>query len=278
MRSDSGCVYLLKGYRNEFLRFNTRADSWCSLQPAPAGVNVKWDKGSWIVSDGEHSIYAHKAKYHEFWRYDLVADSWIAAPLVAMPRTGSAGLKKTKEGSCAAWAGSAIYAFKGGNTQEFWLFMPGTNEWTELDTLPRYGSTMKNRKVKAGAGLACLDERVWALKGGKTREFWCYEPDTVVLARPGREGVQALPMAFVRGLALSICPNPAPRNTAVRLTCTWPPDARARLALYDAAGRRVSSFAVHRSSFAVRLAVPAGVYFVRLSAGPSLLARKLVIE
>lgn len=46
-------AYLLKGYRNEFYRYDPVANEWKTLLDAPIGVNnrIKYDAGSWLVSE-----------------------------------------------------------------------------------------------------------------------------------------------------------------------------------------------------------------------------------
>jgi len=189
-------AYLLKGYRNEFYKYNTASDSWYTLRPAPVGANQKWDKGSWLAYDGAHTIYAHKANYHEFWKFDTDTDSWNTTPLVAMPIPGSGGRKKSKDGGCGVWAGDMILALKGGNTQESWAYYPVGNVWDERDTVPKVGSTLEKKKVKAGADIVNAGGTIYAMKGNKSREIWRYAPaggdELVMYAGSSREPREAM--------------------------------------------------------------------------------------
>jgi Tol biopolymer transport system component len=154
------------------------------LAPAPVGQNAKWDKGSWLAYDGDSLIYAHKAKYHEFYAYNLNTDTW-GPSLEPMPIAGSGGSKKSKDGGCAVWVDGAVFALKGGNTQEFWMYSPLIEGWPmELDTIPSVSHTGKKKKVNAGSDMAVCDGRIYALKGNKTRDLLRY-------ALPGG-GVDAL--------------------------------------------------------------------------------------
>jgi hypothetical protein len=170
-----GSPYLLKGYKNEFYRYDVSTDTWLPLPDAPIGGNQKWDKGSWLVSDGAHTLYAAKAKYDEFYSYNTETDSW-SGPLTGMPPSGSGGNKKQKDGSCGAYSGSCVYALKGGNTQEFWRYTAATDSWHEMDTLPRVGTGGKKKKVKAGGSVTSDGSVLYALKGNKCNEFWRYVP------------------------------------------------------------------------------------------------------
>ncbi|MCX6841103.1 MAG: hypothetical protein NTX53_02290, partial [candidate division WOR-3 bacterium] len=51
-----GTAYLLKGYRNEFYKYDPSSGNWITLTPAPVGWHMKWDAGSWLVSDGDHTL------------------------------------------------------------------------------------------------------------------------------------------------------------------------------------------------------------------------------
>ena len=80
-QNDTDYVYLLKGYKNEFWRYNPATTSW-QVDARRADRNQpQWDKGSWLVAQKEpgpppkpYTIYAHKAKYHEFWKYTTDGD------------------------------------------------------------------------------------------------------------------------------------------------------------------------------------------------------------
>jgi len=174
-KGDTGYAYLLKGYKNEFWRYHTNGDSWHRLDSAPVGGNIKYDKGSWLVSDGGHFLYAHKAKYHEFYLYDTDADTW-SGPLTSMPIPGLNGNKKSKDGGCGTYLSGYIYALKGGNAREFWKYHVATNSWTQMETIPWVGSTAKKKGVKAGGSITTDGSVLFALKGNKSLEFWRYVP------------------------------------------------------------------------------------------------------
>jgi len=175
-KAETGYPYLLKGYKNEFYRYHVVGDSWHRLPDAPVGGNIKWDKGSWLAYDGDSFIYACKAKYHEFYRYDVQRDTWDRA-LRSIPVSGSGGRKKMKDGGCGAFMDGYIYALKGANSQEFWRYRVSANSWVEKETVPRYGSSNMTRRVRYGGSLVSTGRMLFALKGNKCRECWCYVPD-----------------------------------------------------------------------------------------------------
>ncbi|MEO0073996.1 MAG: hypothetical protein ABIK43_04990, partial [candidate division WOR-3 bacterium] len=84
VKGDTGWCYLLKGYKNEFYRFNTIASRWdTNLPPAPLGSSGtdKYKEGSFIAYDGEHTIYCVKSKYNELFAFDINGDTWWTRPL-----------------------------------------------------------------------------------------------------------------------------------------------------------------------------------------------------
>jgi hypothetical protein len=276
-----GYPYLLKGYKNEFWRYHTAGDSWHALPEAAVGANLKWDKGSWLAYDGASGIYAHKAKYHEFYRYDTEEDSW-GPPLQAMPIPGSAGAKKSKDGGSGAYAAGSIFAFKGGNTQEFWRYSVAGNAWTEKETLPMGPS---GKKVKAGAGLVAVSSVLYALKGNKTSEFWMYIPGafsfTPYASRPTVQELTLMPYA---SCVMRVSPNPLTTGFAT-LSITGAPEhlgAGARsISVLDISGRVVRQSAIRNLQSAMPLdirSISAGVYLVRLSAPGFTATEKLIIQ
>ena len=287
--ASAGCVYLLKGRKNEFWRYRPDGDSWTSLAAAPLGTSGKdkYDKGSWLVCV-DSIIYCHKAKYHELFAYDIAGNRW-SGQLGGMPFVGMLGKsKKSKDGGSAAWFGGSIYALKGGNTQELWRYDPGPDSWHELDTLPLVGSAGRKRKVKAGGGIVAADDALYALKGNKTNEFWRYVPASAVDG-----GTATVDASTAAGLRFAVLPNPTRPGFA---TVRWSglghdpaspgrigscPAPVMSLRVYDATGRLVLhwSSGVVNSPFPLDLrSLRAGVYMVKLSTDMAVVTQKLVIQ
>lgn len=72
---------------------------------------------------------------------------------------------------------SLVYAFKGGNTGEFFAYNRATQSWTTKESIPAVGPSGKKKYVKKGSALACNPEpgTIYAVKGNNTREFWSYD-------------------------------------------------------------------------------------------------------
>ncbi|MFO7675986.1 MAG: T9SS type A sorting domain-containing protein [bacterium] len=275
-------VYMIKGNKSDFMRFNTETLAWEMLPDAPPGMKPKWDKGSFLAYDGENTIYAHKAKYMEMWPFDLATSTWGATALPGMPLVGKTGKsKKAKDGSNAAFYNSTIHALKGGNTCEFWKFEVAAGVWTEHDTMPQVGSTGKKKRVKFGGDVVSSgDGAFFAFKANKTMEFWRYFPPILPAApQPARSGVMAgeTPgQPFVK-----VGPNPITGGMAT-VRYALPSAGPASVHVFDVTGRTVLSRSLVASrSGAVSLDLrnlSAGIYLVRVEADGFTGTQKLVIQ
>ncbi|MEO0077643.1 MAG: T9SS type A sorting domain-containing protein [candidate division WOR-3 bacterium] len=277
-------VYLLKGGKNDFLRYAVSGDSWTQLPDAPTGFYSKWDKGSWMVCDGDQSIYAHKAKRHEFWRFDLATAQWDTHRLEPMPflsRTGKN--KKAKDGGAGAYDYSCgtIYALKGGNTTQFFRYYVDDDTWEELDTMPSVGSTGKKKRVKGGGDLCRYDVRhVFALKGNKTLELWYYfEPPVLVTSANEKRRAAAESGATTHGHPTQFTIIARPELTQVSLDNDF--SGRCRLAMFDVTGSVVAfrQSTARSGIITVDLGdLPAGIYLARIETDKMSYVRKLILN
>lgn len=171
LSEDTNYIILLKGGTKEFYAYWIEKDSWFSLKELPG--EKKFKKGSAITSDGNY-IYILKGNTNEFFAYDIRKDSFEirrSLPLVGR----SLKKKKAKDGASLCCDGKRIYAFKGGNCNEFWYYDILNNEWIEAEPIPLVPN---NKKVKSGGALVYdeINKKVYALKGSNTYEFWRYLP------------------------------------------------------------------------------------------------------
>jgi hypothetical protein len=283
-KQDTGYVYLLKGGRNDFCRYNVAARRWDQMPLAPQGANIKWDNGSWLVYDGERYIYAHKARYSELWKYDTQADTWLDTVLPGIPvyHPVTRQSRKAKDGSSAAWYDSAVYALKGANTLEYWKFDVATNRWFDLDTIPSVGASGRKTRVKDGGDIAAFGDGVFfALKGNKSCQFWRYTLSAgIVSPGPDREGVMAAELA-IGDCQVTIAPSPLAAGLAA-LRYSLPKVGAAELRVYNVAGQTViaRTFVAGRSGN-VNLDLRQlgnGVYLVNFSSEGFVSSQKLVVQ
>lgn len=274
-------VYLLKGYKNEFWRYQVRADSWESLPGAPLGPSGKntYKSGSFIVYDGVNTIYAVKAKYGEVFGFDITTGQWLTTNFRNFPETGMLGKKKkVKDGAGGVWWNNAMYCLKGGNTCEFWRFDPSQPQpWSELDTIPQVGTTAKKKRVKSGGGITGMGNGIFfVLKGNKTLEFWCYQSPE---AGPGVGENPSPVLSFPppQPLIMKLSPNPASRLVSLQLEN--PPSGKATITVYDAAGRTKLKFITSQPRFTIDLGdYPPGTYFIQAQTETDKTIAKLIIR
>jgi hypothetical protein len=285
---DSGYVYLLKGPTTEFYRFNVATWKWETMQPAPMGSHPKWYAGSFLTFDGDHIIYAHKARYHEFWAYDTKTGVWSGTRLAGMPFVGKAGRsRKSRDGGSGAWFDGGIYTLKGGSTGEFWRYDATANTWAEFDELPAMAASGKVRKVYAGGSMVSVDGTLFALKGNKTYELWRYalgsnSPFGIGHSspEPSPDGVMAA-QTTLGSWRLSVSPNPLASGFAV-LRYNLPKAGPATLNVFDVAGRTVltQTMALGQTGAASLdlRRLKAGVYLVEVTTEGYSTTQKLEVE
>ena len=275
---DTGYVYLLKGYKSEFYRYNPQTMVWQTLADAPAGYNPRWGKGSWLAvrrrtSQNIYYIYAHKAGYHEMYVYDALARTW--SQLTGMPYVSSLGTsKKAKTGSAAVFADNAIWALKGGNTCEFWRYDILLNSWAEREPVPILGSSGRQKRLKGGADIISFGGgEYYVLKGNGTRELWRYTDTLTLDDAPATE--PALPDA---GLTL-FSGITAGRDVTIRSSRLG--SGPALLTVADISGRPVlrRRLADCQNNSSLNLAeLNPGVYLVELRQADTRLSGKLVLR
>lgn len=84
--------------------------------------------------------------------------------------------KRVKQGGALVYTHhDTIYALKGNNTLEFYAYNTTTDSWVKKESLPMLAT--KPKRVKKGAALTYdrWNNKIYALKGNNTREFWQYD-------------------------------------------------------------------------------------------------------
>jgi len=271
----NGIVYLLKGSKTkEFYGFNTATGEWITtLEPAPEGAYTGkgYGDGSCLVGFDDNTIYALRAKYNEFYKYDIASNAWTpdsAMPFVH-PMWGKN--KKVGEGAGMVVKGGKIYAFKGNNTKEFWSITPGSN-WVGLDTIPKLPD---KKYVKGGGGLGVwTDGTIYALKGNNTTSIWKYTGSGVSFAGLPKGGAMAEKRIESKAIGLRILPNPTKGLTTVYYNL--PKKEQATLRIYNTLGELVYSAKSDKGLFTIKK-LPAGIYLLRFETKGYRVEKKLIV-
>ncbi|MGQ9708753.1 MAG: T9SS type A sorting domain-containing protein [bacterium] len=284
VENDTGYVYLLKGYKTDFFRFNTIKRNWEMLPDAPTPYKVNWREGSWLVYDGNNTIYAHNSRYHTLWTFDLITHQWAETSLQGIPKYSTICRKrrKCKDGGSGIYYNGYIYALKGGNTTEFWRYSIASDTWLELDTIPQVGFSGRKKRVKGGGDITIgHDNTFFVLKGNKTQEFWRYI-EVPVLAAPAKElsGATGANGSCER-FGFNITPNPLTKGNGI-LNYNLPRASEAQVTINDIAGRTVTRLrfvANSKGRYPLDLRrLPNGVYLVRFATEDFTATGKVVVQ
>ncbi len=120
-------IYALKSKYNEFYVYDVTTDSWEMKAKLPFYGTMNRKKkvkdGSGLAYNGANLIYALKGgNTDEFWAYDIMQDTWLTKEPIPLGPSG----KRVKAGGALCYASSVqrYFGFKGGNTYEFWMYVP----------------------------------------------------------------------------------------------------------------------------------------------------------
>ncbi len=300
IHGDPDYLYLLKGYKTEFYKYDISSGHWLPLDPAPWANREKYAEGSFLVYDGDRTIYCHQANYynkdqnprrHAMFKYDIVGDTWYHDTLNGMPLLGTYGTrkkeKKSKDGASGAWQGDALYALKGGGTQMFYRYDPTSGSWLELDTVPSYTeATGAKRLVKQGGDIVSNGSELYAIKGNKTLELWKYAGATGCYtiwstASPPRAMGERLELQTSK---LEVLPNPIANGwVTLRLAGLGAKRSSSLVRVFDTAGRCIIAQRLGAASWQMGSTLdcrvlPSGVFLVRLDRDGCVYTGKLVVQ
>jgi hypothetical protein len=123
----------------------------------------------WKVQAGEPY-----GNWSEIWYFSLLTPpppvyGWKQLSSILVPIGG----KNVKDGGALTFCrtDTNIYAFKGNNTREFYVYNMSSDTW--LTKRPIGVDSTRERKIKKGTALCAVDTLVYAVKGN-TNEFWVY--------------------------------------------------------------------------------------------------------
>ena len=290
---DMPFIYLLKGSKTtEFYRFNVLWDTWEIMPNAPPGKKIGYKGGSALTYDSENQIlYLLKGVTNEMFSYDILRDTWLTKPIAGMPlinRLVGKSKKVKAGGSLCLLSPNAIYALKGGNTNEFWFFQPQTGDsgrWFGIVSLPDIGTDGKKKKVKDGGDLIALSYHnqpaLIALKGNKTERIWKWSADSMAVFTPNKE-IAAHGVSVAEHYALpqfQIKPNPINENAFIEFNL--PKLSNVSVNLYNIIGQNINQLKTVKQNGTIILQtknIPAGVYLLKLEADKFRVMRKIIIS
>ncbi|MCX7836416.1 MAG: choice-of-anchor J domain-containing protein [candidate division WOR-3 bacterium] len=197
LENDNGkFLYLtIGGGSDKFLKYDIEKDTFILLKNIPKGnINKGAIKGSALLNFQNQYLYFLKGKSNEFYLYNIALDSWEIKEPMPFFFTPNATKKKTVGPGASLTTDNEkyIYAFKGNNTTEFYLYNTETNEWIALEPIP---TEPFNKKVKDGGSLVHANGWIYALKGNKTLELWLFIPPQEIYSikkKEEKKGVTSL--------------------------------------------------------------------------------------
>jgi hypothetical protein len=164
-------VYAAKGNKtDEFYRYDWLAyPEWRSVSPIPLGPSGKLPrKGCRGASDGERYIYMAKGgNTCEFWRYDVVADTWTQLPDVPEQPSG----KRVRSGTgmvCTRLRDASNVCLLKGNARDFLRFNTLAGRWEVLPSAP----VVTGSHYDEGSWLVYDDSQYIYCHRAKLHEFW----------------------------------------------------------------------------------------------------------
>jgi hypothetical protein len=124
----SNYVYILKGSYGDMFRYSVASDSFVQLKQFNYKTFINRLGKKKKVGEGSGMVYYNNDLYilkggntTEFWRYQIVGDTYVQADSTFDIPLGPTGKKKVKAGGGLAMiASNGFYAAKGANTQEFY--------------------------------------------------------------------------------------------------------------------------------------------------------------
>ncbi len=173
-------LYAFKGGNTlQFWRYHLAGDTgWAQMtQDYPLGLKGKRVKGGTGLAyvPAKNRLYSCKGgNTNEFYAFNFATNTWLTMESVP----GGERNRRCKDGTVMAYDGTkTIYLVKGGG-YDMWSYDIDANRWTDRKDLRNSRWSLKNRKMKKGAGAAydTLFDRFYITKGGKLSEFWYFDP------------------------------------------------------------------------------------------------------
>ncbi len=170
-----GLLYVVRGNKtNDFFRYDSTV-GWTELASVPTGPRGMMLKGGTgmdftVLNDTGYVYLLKGSGTAEFYRYNVVRDTWEALPDAP---AGTSGKSKYKDGSAITIASDGILYCLKANYNEVFSFDLRRGSWRSGQTVvPFYSSSGRKKKVKKGGAIDWGGGLLTAIKGGGTFEFW----------------------------------------------------------------------------------------------------------
>ncbi|MEO0101142.1 MAG: T9SS type A sorting domain-containing protein [candidate division WOR-3 bacterium] len=172
---DEEYVYVFKGGgTNEFYKYDPSSNSWSPLNEPGFSKGMKGGFACYVNYGGNYIYAGSGASNNEWKRFNLGTGNWENALPQNLP------CEKAKIGSGLTYADRGkIYFLQGGGKKNYFWFCDLSAEsptWVTLESLPLV-AVNKKKKVKEGGCIEWFNGKVYAVKGGNTKEFWAYNPN-----------------------------------------------------------------------------------------------------
>lgn len=293
-RGSNQYIYLLKGGGTlEFYGYHCQGDSWIkNLQFPPSGPNVKGYKDGSCMTVGYNGyIYLLKggAPTNEFYCYKPADDTWLTLELLPIYSSLTRRYTKVRTGASLCYDGdSLLYAFKGGNRQEFWQYNAIRNSWRELDTMPRYPS---GKKISSGGSMVCVNDLIYAIKGNKTYEFWTYTPGISDIPSETFNVNNQISNIQTENLQsqipnskfwMTVTPNPISKKSIMKFNV--PLTEKLRIGLYNSTGQLITTFyngEINQGTYSLPVSsedLSTGIYILKSQIGKRTYQIKLIVN
>lgn len=311
---DKERLFMFKGGgTDEFYSYDPGAGSWATLASSGFTKGIKGGFATYVKLGADEYIYAGSGSNTSEWkRYNIASGAWEAANPPALP------VAKVKVGSALACLDGQMYFLEAkGKEVNFYaaeLESP-TPTWTAKPALPLTSPSGKSKKVKEGGCLEELEGKLYAVKGGNTKEFWSYDPAAnnwtyvgevgdgapfkgIKCGRSLTEGGDGIfciignntnelwhytppvadgPASAVTMQPMGLTATPNPTSGAATVRGRLPDGVRATLTVYNALGNIVQTATSFDDEFGT-IELRPGVYVLRAQAGGSSVTSQLVVQ
>jgi len=290
IKGDPDFIYLVKGSNtDEFYAYNVQTNTWGIKADVHHGYyEKKPNYGTCIATDGRNNIYLLKSKVNELLRYDVLNNIWELKTVLPNNAPGVTKQTKVKPGAALTYTKDQsnverLYAFKGGNTIEFWTYSIGQNQWTYMnEDMPLAPS---NKKINSGGALTTYEGDLYAFKGNKRTDFYKYIPRITYMDRVlsnSNDAVMTAPTSInIQDVKITVTPNLI--KDVARIHYQVNDLQPLRIKIYNTNGMLVrneqKTLSRKNGIFSIDISeIGAGIFFLQIETGNNKFLEKIVVQ